>query len=334
MKRTNDFLVGLSIIGGFVIVLAAILWVKQADLGGRRERVVARVRDVGHVRVGSPVLIRGVKAGQIEKIELAPQGWVELQTSLDRGTIIPEQPVMLLSEASLFGEWQATIISRSSVPRDADVEKQLSDANLGRGVLPGATLPDIAQLTAVAGRIAGDVAGVAERVQVAFDDRAARELRGSIRNFADLSNVLARTVKEQSNNLTAMSSNVNEGVASLVHSATLLRAIAERVVSSTAKGQVYKIVEDAAEASSQLRMASKNLLTISQQLGRSQDRLESFITAGDSVVTKINSGRGSLGLMVNDPSLYRNSDSLVVQLRSLIADLQKNPKKYVNVRIF
>jgi phospholipid/cholesterol/gamma-HCH transport system substrate-binding protein len=97
---------------------------------------------------------------------------------------------------------------------------------------------------------------------------------------------------------------------------------------------VNKIVEDAAEASSQLRMASKNLLTISQQLGRSQDRLESFITAGDSVVTKINSGRGSLGLMVNDPSLYRNSDSLVVQLRSLIADLQKNPKKYVNVRIF
>lgn len=108
----------------------------------------------------------------------------------------------------LFGEWQATITSRDAVGRDAEVIRQLDATRRGGDVLPGATLPDIARLTAVAGRIAGDVANVAERVQVAFDDQAAREMRASLRNFAELSTVLAQTVREQSNNLTTVSSDV------------------------------------------------------------------------------------------------------------------------------
>ena len=49
---------------------------------------------------------------------------------------------------------------------------------------------------------------------------------------------------------------------------------------------------------------------------------------------KINAGQGSVGLLVNDPALYRNSDSLVTERRALIADFKAHPKKYVNVRIF
>ena len=71
-----------------------------------------------------------------------------------------------------------------------------------------------------------------------------------------------------------------------------------------------------------------------EQLGRSQGRLESFLATGDSLVTRINSGRGSLGMLVNDSSLYRHSDSLVIELRALIADLRKNPGRYLSVRIF
>jgi phospholipid/cholesterol/gamma-HCH transport system substrate-binding protein len=38
--------------------------------------------------------------------------------------------------------------------------------------------------------------------------------------------------------------------------------------------------------------------------------------------------------MVNDPGLYRNSDSLMMELRDLIADLKKNPKRYIRLTIF
>ena len=76
-----------------------------------------------------------------------------------------------------------------------------SPATTSPGILPGATLPDITQLTAVGARIAGDLETLAGRVELAFteetalrdprddrehrgDQRAARRLRG--RADADL----------------------------------------------------------------------------------------------------------------------------------------------------
>lgn len=334
MKRSSDFAVGATMLIGIAIILAAILWVKQADFGRQQTEVLVRFRDVGGVRMGTPVVVRGVRAGRVEGMALADGGFVEVRMVLDPLVALPNEPVVLLRESSLFGEWQATILERSAVGRDEDVIRQLTEATRDDGVLPGATLPDIATLTAVAGEIAGDVASVAERVRVAFDDAAAREMRASIRNFADLSTVLARTVREQSNNLTTMSADVRGGVESLVRSAELMRTVAERVDSSTSRGEVRRIVDDAGEAARQVREASRRLLAISEQLGRSQTRLESVLATSDSIAQKINAGNGTLGLMINDPSLYRNSDSLMLELRSLIADMQKNPRKYVNLRIF
>jgi phospholipid/cholesterol/gamma-HCH transport system substrate-binding protein len=175
---------------------------------------------------------------------------------------------------------------------------------------------------------------VAGRVQTAFDDRAARELRTSIRNFAELSNVLAQTVRAQSENLTTMSASVRAGVEALVAASADVKTVAARVDSSTERGEVKKIVEDAGEAARELRETSRRLTAISVQLGESQGRLQSMLVAGDSVMSRINRGQGSLGLLINDPSLYRSSDSLVREIQALVADLRRNPKRYVNVRIF
>lgn len=334
MKRSNDFAVGLTIILGVITIIGATLWVKQAEFGRQRESVTARFREVGGVRIGTPVVIRGVRAGRVEAMELSDSGFVLARMSLDPEVSLPVDPVVLLNESSLFGEWQATITGRDAVGRDTEVTRQLAEANRGDSILPGATLPDIARLTAVAGQIAGDVASVAERVQVAFDDQAARELRASMKNLSDLSTVLAQTVKEQSTNLTAVSGDVRGGVQQLLRSAELLRNVAERVDSSTSKGEVNRIVADASEAARQLRETGRRLLTISDQLGRSQDRLESFLVASDSIAYKINTGQGTLGRMINDPTLYQNTDSVLTQLRALIADIQRNPRRYISLRIF
>jgi phospholipid/cholesterol/gamma-HCH transport system substrate-binding protein len=195
-------------------------------------------------------------------------------------------------------------------------------------------LPDIAQLTAVAGRIAGDVASVAGRFEVAFDDEAARELRGSIRNFATLSSTLSRTVRTQSTNLDSLSADLRRGMTRLASSAATVQRVAERVDSSTATGEVRRIVADIATAAAQLKETSDEVRAMSRQLTRSQGRLESVLTTTDSVMFKINTGQGSIGLLVNDARLYRNSDSLVTELRSLVADFKANPKKYVNLRVF
>jgi phospholipid/cholesterol/gamma-HCH transport system substrate-binding protein len=335
MKRANDFVVGLTLLLGTAIIVGTTLWVKQADLRNRHERVSARFRDVGSVRVGASVVLRGVNAGRVQSIELGREGWVVVTLALNPDLTLPKDPVVLLNESSLFGEWQATITEESAIPRDEEVAKQLSDARrAGADMLPGATLPDIAQLTAVAGRIAGDVASVAGRFEVAFDDQAARELRSSIKNFASLSAALSQTVRVQSSNLDALSTDLRLGMNRLANSAETVQRVASRIDSSTATGEVRRIVDDVAAAAAQLKEASDEVRTMSKQLSRSQGRLESLLQTSDSVMLKINAGKGSAGLLVNDPRLYQNSDSLVTELRALIADFKAHPKKYVNVRIF
>jgi phospholipid/cholesterol/gamma-HCH transport system substrate-binding protein len=49
---------------------------------------------------------------------------------------------------------------------------------------------------------------------------------------------------------------------------------------------------------------------------------------------KINRGQGSLGRLVNDSTFYQTSDSLMRELLALVTDIRKNPRRYVNVRIF
>jgi phospholipid/cholesterol/gamma-HCH transport system substrate-binding protein len=204
----------------------------------------------------------------------------------------------------------------------------------GTSAIPGATLPDIAQLTAVAGRIAGDVANVAQRFQVAFDEQAARELRSSIRNFAELASTLAQTVQKQSGEFSSLSGTLKSGMASLQRASGAVEQVAVRLDTSTSGGQIHDIVSNVAAAAAELKGASSDFRTLSQELAKSQRGLQSIVAQGDSVMMKINRGQGSLGLLVNDGRLYHNGDSLVTQLRQLIADVQRNPKKYVNVRIF
>ena len=335
MKRNNDFIVGLTVLLGMFVIVVTTLWVKQADLRNRHEQIKARFRDVGSVRVGAGVVLRGVNAGRVQGIALGRDGWVDVTLALDPDVELPKDPVVLLNESSLFGEWQATITEESAIPRDEAVTRQIAEARrAGADMLPGATLPDIAQLTAVAGRIAGDVASVASRVEVAFDDSAARELRSSIKNFAALSATLAQTVRMQSSNLDALQADLRLGMNRLAGSAETVQRVAQRIDSSTATGEVRRIVDDVATAATQLKEASEEVRTISRQLTRSQGRLESVLQTTDSVMTKINSGQGAAALFVNDPSLYRNSDSLVTELRALIADFKAHPKKYVNLRVF
>lgn len=333
-KRASDFVVGLTVLIVVVVLIAGTLWLKQADLGGRTKHLTVRSRDVGGVALGNPVVIRGVRAGRVEQIALGDNDWVVLRLGFDREIELPNDPVVLLTASSLFGEWQATVTSRDGVPPDKVLKAAIEEARTGGDTLAGAVLPDIAQLTAVAGRISGDVAQVAERVQVAFDDAAARELRESIRNFAKLSSELARTVNAQSKNLDKISTNVQTGLVTINDAATRLNAFSGRVDSATSRGELQTIVNNSQNAARELVQAAQNLKALTDRLDRTESNLASAVARADSVFAKANSRDGTMGLMINDPGLYRQSDSLVRELRSLVADVKKNPKRYINVRVF
>jgi phospholipid/cholesterol/gamma-HCH transport system substrate-binding protein len=333
-RRVDDFVVGLATLAGAAVLALAIMWMKQVDVGHDRPSTVARFRDVGNVRVGNGVFIRGVRAGRVEGIELADGGWVRVRMTLDPEVRLPPDPVVVLNASSLFGEWQASVMSRSATPPDRALRRELAEASGEGGVLPGATLPDVAQLTAVAGRIAGDMATVADRFQLAFTDTAARELRGSIANVASLTRTLDHTVRLQSTTLDTVAADVRAGARELAEAAGAVRRTLSRVDSSTSGGEVGRVVAHAERAAAQLDAATAELHALSGRLSETQAQLTSALARSDSVVAKVNAGGGTLGLLVNDAALYRNADSLVRELRALTADVRRDPKRFVSLKVF
>ena len=78
---------------------------------------------------------------------------------------------------------------------------------------------------------------------------------------------------------------------------------------------------------SNLRAASGNMTSLTRSL-------DSTGRALNQIVAKVDSGNGSAAKLVNDPALYNDVHSLLGRMDSLVADIKKNPKRYINVKVF
>ena len=54
----------------------------------------------------------------------------------------------------------------------------------------------------------------------------------------------------------------------------------------------------------------------------------------NTLTTTLNSNKGSMGLLMNDPTLYHNLNSTLRDVDSLMVNLKAHPKRYVHFSIF
>ncbi len=335
MKRENEFAVGVVVIASFAVVVAGALWLSGAHLGKAEAVYTARFRTVGGLSVGTPVVLRGVRVGRVEGIRLASGNWVEADLKIYSGVTLPQKPAVIAASASLFGEWAATLVPQDQLPDDPNIRQAVAETAAGAGTKwPGATLPDIGQLTAQASRIATDIGTVANRVQSAFDSEAVAELRRSIRDFGQVAQRLARVTNEQAEVLGSVGTNLRQGSDLLAHSATDLSATLGRVDSATNRGQLATILNNSAATSQDLRTASANLRDLTEAAHKNQESLIRVLVSADTVMSRIANRTGTLGLLVSDSTLYRETTLTMIQLRQLLSDIQANPRKYFTFSVF
>jgi phospholipid/cholesterol/gamma-HCH transport system substrate-binding protein len=335
VKRENEFIVGLVVVVAFVSVVGGALWLSGAHLGRTEAIHTARFRTVGGLGVGNPVVLRGVRVGRVEAIRLASGNWVEADLRIYTGVALPQRPAVIATSVSLFGEWAASLVSYDQPPDDPNVRRALAEAlAVGGGRWPGATLPDIGQLTAQAGRIANDIAAVAARVQTAFDSEAVSELRRSIKDFGLIADRLARAANEQAGNIGTVGENLSKGSTALARAATVLESTLGRVDTATNQGQLAMILNNASAASQDVRTASQDLRDLLDATHRSQESVVRMFVAADTVLSRIANRSGTLGLLVADSALYRETTLTMIQLRQLLSDVQANPRKYFTFSVF
>ncbi len=52
------------------------------------------------------------------------------------------------------------------------------------------------------------------------------------------------------------------------------------------------------------------------------------------MLTAINTQEGTAGQLIYNEALYKNLESLVIEIQSLIKDFREHPKKYVKLEMF
>jgi phospholipid/cholesterol/gamma-HCH transport system substrate-binding protein len=64
------------------------------------------------------------------------------------------------------------------------------------------------------------------------------------------------------------------------------------------------------------------------------NEVNSTISNLKTFTDNLNNGKGSLGLLMNDPGLYNNLNSTMISADSLLIDLKAHPKRYVHFSLF
>ena len=333
MKRSNEFAVGLAVLAALALVIFGALWLSETDVNQKEATYTARFRTVGGLGVGAPVTLRGVRVGRVEAIRLVENEWVETEFSVNREVDLPPKPAVISSAASLFGEWSASVVPFEPLPTDPNVRAALIESDQAGGeAWPGATLPDIGQLTAQASRIAGDVGDITNRIGQAFDSSALASMQQSVKDLAVISQRLVTFANAQTSRIDRVSQNV--ATTSDAFAARTFQGAVARLDTATADHQLEDILNNGRASSTDLRHAAADLRSVMTAARENQASLVRVMVQADSLMMQMRSGNGTIGLLASDSTLYRETTETVIQFRELLTDIQANPRKYLKISVF
>jgi phospholipid/cholesterol/gamma-HCH transport system substrate-binding protein len=317
------------------LVIGGALWLSETDVNQKQTTYSARFRTVGGLGVGGPVTLRGVRVGRVEAIRLVENEWVETEFSIDRAVELPRKPAVISASASLFGEWTANIVPFEPLPVDPNLREALIESDRAGGeAWPGATLPDIGQLTAQASRIAGDVADVTQRIGQAFDSTALKNLQQSVKDLATISGRLVKFAQAQTDRMDRVSQNVATTSDAFTGVARSFQGAVARLDTATSDNQLKDILDNSRSSSADIRQAAADLRSVMAAARANQTSLVRVLLAADSLMTKLQAGNGTFGMLTSDSTLYHETTKTVIQFRQLLTDIQANPKKYLKISVF
>jgi phospholipid/cholesterol/gamma-HCH transport system substrate-binding protein len=335
VKRSNEFAVGLAVLAALALVIGGALWLSETDVNQKKASYTARFRTVGGLGVGGPVTLRGVKVGRVEAIRLIENEWVETEFSIDRSVDLPSKPAVISASASLFGEWTANIVPFEPLPVDPNLRNALIESDqVGGDAWAGATLPDIGQLTAQASRIAGDVADVTQRIGQAFDSTALKNMQQSVKDLATISGRLVKFANAQTDRMDRVGENVVTTSDAFSGVARTFQTAVARLDTATSDNQLRDILENSRGSSADLRQAAADLRSVMAAARANEASLIRVLQAADALMSKLQSGGGTFGMLASDSTLYRETTKTVIQFRELLTDIQAHPKKYLKISVF
>jgi phospholipid/cholesterol/gamma-HCH transport system substrate-binding protein len=289
--------VGATVLVALAITLWGITWLKEFTLARRVRVWHVTFPQTGGLASSDEVQVNGLRKGSVNKVALVDDH-VVVDLALASEIRLTTDSRVSIRNIGLMGEKVIAVDLRSS-----------GRAYTERDTIVGIYELGVAEVLASLGTTVDAIARLADQL-------------GAITRVMEKSGSLDKTLANLHDTSEQLKAAVTENRATLRETVHNLNA-----ASRTAKALTT-------DREAQLRRTLDSFERSAQGMERLTIRLDSLRAALHNVTDKVDRGDGSLGRLVNDPRLYDDAKETVAQLRALIEDIKKNPKKYINLKVF
>jgi len=297
-SRRREVWVGLFTIAGLAGIFIVLVTMTDAAMFRGRYIVSTVVPNAAGIRKGDPVQMRGVNIGRVSGFKIA-HDTVEVGLEIEGEYQVPKDSVVELKASGLLGGLVADVLPGTS----AEMARR-GDTLEGRS---GVGLFD--KMDSLAGE-ADDVAG---RLKALLSEQMVSDVQGSATEARRLLEQMSGTVNEQRGEILALSRSLRRSAEGL-----------EKVTTGP-----------------ELEEAVKRIEALTRRAEDVLGGLDESSQALRSVIGRIDRGEGSLGKLTRDEALYDNMaraaanvDKTAEELRLLVEDVRKTPKKYLKLSLF
>jgi phospholipid/cholesterol/gamma-HCH transport system substrate-binding protein len=322
------------------LVAAGLLVFAVGGEGGffwQRYPLKARFTNIATVRAGTPVRLAGIEVGAVTEVRFAGDAvetWFDVSKNVRQlvtdGSTVTIGSISMLGEGALditpapggtpIPDWgyvpstvapgSLTALTDSAATGLAETNRLLADIRAGKGTLGRLVTDDAAYREMEA------LMQAATRLTTAVE--RGRGSLGRLVNDPAVHNELASAAA----NLNAITTGIRAGEGSL---GALIAdpALARSITATTAN------LEDVSRRLAKGEGTAGKLLTDEALFAR----LTALSVRLDDLSVGLQSGRGTAGRLLQDDVLYDNMNASVAELRQLVSDIRKDPKKYLNVKV-
>lgn len=294
MKMSKEIKIALVAIVGILVMYFGINFLKGVSLLVSDNYYYITFKDIQGLGASSPIYADGYKVGTVDAIEF------------DYGQTEP-----IKVKANIDKNLRIPAGSKAEIEKDlmGNLKVHLLLANNPRQrIEPGGTIPGIVE-DGVMAKVAGMVPAV-EQLVPKLDSilnslnalLADPALAASLHNIQTITGNLTVSTRE----LNTLMTGLNKQVPGMINRAN-------GVLDNTDK-------------------FTSNLAALDVQ--GTLDRVNRTLANAEEFTQKLNSDKGTLGLLLNDKQLYNNLNSTMRDADSLVVDLKQHPKRYVHFSLF
>lgn len=300
MKISREAKIGALVLVVIVLFVWGFNYLKGVNILNRSQIYKMEFDNIGELTTSAGVYVSGYKIGSVKDIyfKSGSTGRLIVEIIIREDIRIPKNSVGQIYSKDVMGTKAIRLIFSDSKEYYKTGDVMISDVEIG--------LMD--QLMPLKNKVEKMVEGIDSIMKVAefaLDRGTIRHLQGTLINLESFSGELSGS----SGRLNAILSNVEQ-------------------FSTTLKNNNEK-----------LNNLAKNLSNISDSIAQSNIRstltkANSAMSQLDEVLGKINAGQGTMGMLVNNDTLYTNLQEATRSLDLLMRDLQEHPKRYVHFSVF